>query len=161
MPLCINPASIYVLYDIINFCLGTFCPGTFCPGTFCPGTFCPGTFCPGTFYPGTFCRGTFCPGTFCPGTFCPGHFVRAILSGDILSGHTAIEIRNYAVLPMEPSNRNKAKTCLKPTMFRQYSPLGLFPLELLNRHFAAILLEVVNPEVGFPSLSVGNPKTAL
>src|SRR6218665_578361 len=61
MPLCINPVSIYVLYDIdiINFCLGTFCPGTFYPGTFCPWTFCPGTFCPGTFYPGTFVQGHF------------------------------------------------------------------------------------------------------
>src|SRR6218665_4117735 len=68
MPLCISPASIYVLYDIdiINFCLGTFCPGTFYPGTFCPGTFCPGTFYPGTF----------CPGTFCPEHFVRGHFVR-------------------------------------------------------------------------------------
>jgi len=77
MPLCINPASIYVLYniDIINFCLGTFCPGTFCPRTFCPGTFCPGTFCPGTF----------CPGTFCPGHFVRGHFVRVPL-GDVSEG---------------------------------------------------------------------------
>jgi len=82
MPLCINPASIYVLYDIdiINFCSETFCPGTFCPGTFYPGTSCPETF-----YPGTFCPGTFYPGTFCPGTFCLEHFVRDILSGDILS----------------------------------------------------------------------------
>src|SRR6218665_3173008 len=65
MPLCNNPASIYVLYniDIINFCLGTFCPGTFYPGTFCPRTFY--------------------PGTFCPGTFCREHFVRDILSGDM------------------------------------------------------------------------------
>src|SRR6218665_69266 len=51
MPLCINPASIYVLYDIdiINFCLGTSCPGTFFPGHFVLEHFVQGLFVQGHF----------------------------------------------------------------------------------------------------------------
>ena len=85
MPLCINPASIYVLYDIdiINFCLGTFCPGTFFPGAFCPGTFYPGTFVQGLLsrdiLSGDFLSRDILSGTFCPGTFCPSTHYRISL----------------------------------------------------------------------------------
>src|SRR6218665_2019971 len=58
MPLCINPASIYVLYDIdiINFCLGTFVREHFFRGHFVLEHFIRGLFVQGLFVQGHFVR---------------------------------------------------------------------------------------------------------